>query len=162
MREGVPPVRRIALVLMAAAATLAGCGNNKIPPIGAAPAEKAPAITAASMAGPPTFVGRWASSKAACAKRAWVFGAGGLQSPGALSCQFAHIDAASAGYTVSSLCSVGKAQSPTRLVITLTGKGATRSLTISSGPFTEPVPLAWCGDVVAEAVPASAASPGQG
>jgi hypothetical protein len=153
MSKGVPLVRRASPALMVAALLLADC--KRTPPIGSAPSERAPPLFAAGAAGPPAFVGRWASSKAACAERPWVLQTGELRSPGVLSCQFVHVDPTTAGYTVLSVCTVGKVAEPTRLAFTLTGEGDDRSLTLSGGPFAEPAPLTWCDDKVA-------AGPGNG
>ncbi len=137
-------MRRTTLALLV---VLAACG--KTPPIGASAAEQAPPLSAAGAAGPPAFVGRWASSKAVCAQRPWILQAGELRSPGVLSCQFVRVDPTPAGYTVLSICTVGKVEEPTQLAFTLTGKGDDRSLTLSGGPFAEPAPLTWCDDQVA-------------
>ena len=106
-------------------------------------------VSAPDPSGAPAFVGRWAASKAVCGQKPWILQAGELRSPGALSCQFVRIDPTPAGYTVLSVCSIGKVEEPTRLALTLTGEGADRSLTLSGGPFAEPAPLTWCDDQVA-------------
>ncbi|HEY5411043.1 MAG TPA: hypothetical protein VIJ94_09995 [Caulobacteraceae bacterium] len=156
-----PMMRRPVLVALATMALLCGCEREHLPPIGAAPAERAPSITAATAAGPPAFVGRWAASKAACAARGWALTPTSLTSPSALSCQFFKAQRTSAGYTVYSTCTVGKASQPVRLVFTLTGSGAARSLTLTGGPFTEPVSLSRCSEAAqsASSMPASAAAP---
>ena len=45
---------------------------------------------------------------------------------------------------MDSVCTVGKAREPGHLDFTLTGKGAGRSLTVSGGPFNEPMGLVAC------------------
>jgi len=160
MLHSVVTMRRPALAL-AATVLLAACGQRSLPPIGAAPAERAPARTAAQIAGPPLFVGRWAASTAACASKVWDLTPSRLDSPGALTCQFFKTEPTSAGYTVYSTCMVGKASQPMRLVFTLTGVGKNRSLTLTGGPFTEPVGLSRCSSAMesASSTPASAAAP---
>ncbi len=138
MYETVPAARRRGLIILATALLLSACGSKE-PPIGASPAERGPAV---AVAGPPSFVGLWASAPAVCA-RPWVLKADSLQSPSVLACQFVKVEPTSAGYTVWSTCSVGKAAAPTRLVFTLTGEG-NRSLTLTGGPFDEPLALGKC------------------
>jgi hypothetical protein len=145
-------VRRASPAVMLVVFFMAGC--ERTPPIGSAPAERAPPRFAAGSTGPPAFVGRWAASKAVCAEQPWILQAGGLRSPGVLSCQFVRVDPTNAGYTVLSICSVGKVEEPTRMVFTITGEGQERSLTLSGGPFEEPAPLTWCGEQAAPAHPA--------
>jgi len=153
-------MRRWTLFAMLAAAGLAACDRHHEPPIGAAPAERAPPLTASVAAGPPLFVGRWAPSKRSCANRGWDLTATSLKSPGALSCQFSKPEPTSAGYTLDAVCSVGKAIQPTRLIFTFTSKG--KSLTLSGGPFTEPIALSRCPSEVesaSSAPPASSSAP---
>ena len=157
MLNGVPMMRRPALVALATMALLGGC-ERSLPPIGAAPAERAPALSAAALAGPPGFVGRWAASKGACVARGWELTAARLTSPSALSCELFNADRTSAGYTVYSTCMVGKASQPMRLVFTLTGSGSNRSLTLTGGPFTEPVALSRCPEAIESASGAAASS----
>ena len=149
------------LVALAAAGALGACSEHHEPPLRAAPAGRAPAKTAAQIAGPPLFVGRWAASTAACASRGWELTPARLTSPSALTCEFFKTEPTSAGYTVYSTCMVGKASQPMRLVFTLTGSGGSRSLTMTGGPFTEPVALSKCSGAVesASSTPASAAAP---
>ena len=150
MSCSVPPKRRPALTACAVAMLLCACSRPE-PPIGAAPAERAPAPTAAMAAGPPLFVGRWAASKSACATRGWELTARSLKSPSALTCELFKAERTSAGYTVYSTCLVGKASEPMRLVFTLTGSGETRSLTMTGGPFTEPLALSRCSGAIESA-----------
>ena len=136
-------MRRPILLALLAAAGLCACQREE-PPLGAAPAERMPALSAATAAGPPTFVGRWAVSRAACNRRSWTLTGASLASPSALSCQLLKAERTSAGYTVYSTCAIGKVSQPMRLIFTLTGSGAERSLTLTGGPFTEPVALTRC------------------
>ena len=147
------------LLALLAAAGLGACSRHPEPPIGAAPAERAPARTAAEIAGPPLYVGRWAVSTAACSERGWELTPNRLTSPSALSCQFFKTEPTSAGYTVYSTCMVGKASQPMRLVFTLTSKN--RALTMTGGPFSEPVALSRCPGALesASSTPASATAP---
>ena len=96
----------------------------------------------AAAAGPPLFVGHWAVSRKACAERGWDLTPTSLQSPSALSCTFSKAEPTSAGYTVYAVCTVGKASQPTRLILTFSGHG--QALTLTDGPFTEPVALTRC------------------
>jgi hypothetical protein len=162
MLNGVPAMRRPMLLAVLAIAWLGACSQHHEPPIGAAPAERAPPLTASAASGPPLFVGRWAASKSACAARGWQLTAGSLISPSALSCQFSKAEPTSAGYTVYSICAVGKASQPTRLIFTFSGSAANRALTLSGGPFTEPVALSRCPAGVESAdstPPASSSAP---
>ena len=160
MLQCVPAMRRRMLLAWLAAAGLAACSRPSEPPIGSAPAERAPPLTASVAAGPPVYVGHWAVSRSACGERGWDLTAAGLQSPSALSCEFFKAEPTSAGYTVYSTCKVGKAAQPMRLVLTLTGQG--KSLTLSGGPFSEPVALARCPaglQSASSAPPESASAP---
>lgn len=136
-------MRRRLLIAGLAAAGLCACGRHE-PPLGAAPAERSPPMTSTSPAGQPLFVGRWAASRAACADRGWEITAAALKSPSALSCEIAKAEPTSAGYTVYATCIVGKATQPSRLVFTFSGPSTNRALTLTGGPFTEPMALARC------------------
>ena len=149
------------LILAALLLTTAACQRTPEPPLGAGIAERA-SPHPASAAGTPTFVGRWAVAKAACARQPWVLTTGELRSPSVLSCSFDKVDPTDAGYTVYSVCTVGKAKAPGRLVFTLTGRGAARSLTVNGGPFTEPMALARCPDPSGEPVQAASIGAPQG
>ncbi|MEI9963914.1 MAG: hypothetical protein WDM92_03660 [Caulobacteraceae bacterium] len=138
------------------AAMLAACSGKPEPSLGASIAEMAPSpsLSAAAAGQPPAFVGVWAASTHACGSKTWTFTVDRLEAPGGLSCSFDRASPSSAGYEVDGICSVGKAVSPTRLDFTLSGAGGVRSLTISGGPFAEPVALARCdGLKEAAAVP---------
>ena len=122
------------------------CGPKEAP-LGAGPSgEAAPAsgparpVAASSL----SFVGHWAATKTGCAREPWVFTAGGLSSPDVLSCTFGKINPTDAGYSVTAICAVGNAWAPGQLLFTMTGAGAARSLTMSGGPFSEPVALERC------------------
>jgi hypothetical protein len=143
-----PVVATRRLILTALLLTTAACHRPAEPPLGAGVAERAPPHPA-SAAGPPAFVGRWAVARAACARQPWVLTSDQLRSPSVLSCSFDKVNPTDAGYTIYSVCTVGKAQAPGRLVFTLTGQGSTRSLTVNGGPFTEPMALARCPETAA-------------
>ncbi len=140
MRNGVIPVRRLSALLLAAM-LLVACRDRYVLKTArtAAPIPRAEAV-----GGPPGYVGRWAPSASACTKDGWSFTTAGMESPGVLSCSFDKINPTDAGYTAVGVCTVGKAKAPGRLVMTLTGRGPSRSLTLNGGPFTEPVALARC------------------
>ncbi len=155
---GVPAMRRPALLALAAATTLCACSRQPEPPIGAAPAERAPSLAAAAAIGPPLFVGRWAASRGACAARGWDLTPTSLTSPNALTCELTKAQPTSAGYTVYAVCKIGKAAQPTRLIFTLSGPSTNRSLTLTGGPFLEPMALARCPSGIQSASTASPAS----
>jgi hypothetical protein len=111
-----------------------------------AAAAASPPPSAAALAGPYGYVGRWAPAASACAQEAWQFTSDAMVSPGVLSCSFDKVSPTDAGYTAVGVCQVGKAKAPGRLVLTLTGQGASRSLTLNGGPFPEPVALVRCPD----------------
>jgi hypothetical protein len=147
MSCGAPSKQRLGQLALAAAALLCACSQKPEPPIGSAPAERAPPMTTGAAAtGAPLFVGRWAASQDACATRGWDLTATSLRSPSALSCELTKARPTPAGYTVYGVCMVGKAAQPTRLIFTLTGPAANRSLTLTGGPFLEPMALAKCPD----------------
>jgi hypothetical protein len=105
--------------------------------------------------GRPAFVGRWAAARTACGHDAWSLDGKGLVSPSVLSCSFDRVDPTDAGYTAIGICTAGKAKAPGRLVLTLTQ--GSRALTLSGGPFAEPVALVRCtddGQMQARATPA--------
>ena len=135
-------MRRWMMLAWMGAAVLAACSRHPEPPIGAAPAEREPPQAALAAAGPPLYVGHWAVSRNVCSEPGWDLTAASLQSPSALSCVFAKVEPTTAGYTVYGACTVGKASQPTRLVFTLTSQG--KSLTLSGGPFSEPIALSRC------------------
>ncbi len=143
MLKGVPAMRRRLLLAALATAALGACGRQE-PPFGAAPAERAPPMTAAASTGQPLFVGRWAATRTACADRSWEITAASLKSPSALSCEISKAQPTGAGYTVYATCMVGKAMQPTRLVFTFSGPSSNRALTLTGGPFTEPLALSRC------------------
>ena len=164
MSDGVPATRRLApLALAAVAALLCACSKeSQLPPIGAAPAERAPPLTTSAPAGAPLFVGRWAATQNACSTKGWDLTATSLRSPSALNCDLTKARPTSAGYTVYAVCTVGKAAQPTRLIFTLTGPAANRSLTLTGGPFLEPMALAKCPNGVQSAsntAPPSSSAP---
>ena len=137
---------------------LCACSRQAEPPIGASPAERSPSLAAAAAVGPPLFVGRWAASRSACSTHGWELTATSLTSPNALNCELTKARPTSAGYTVYAVCKVGKAAQPTRLVFTLTGPSTDRSLTLTGGPFLEPMALAHCPGGLQSASTAAPAS----
>lgn len=124
---------------------LCACGERE-PPLGSAAVAAGPPPSAAAVAGPPAFVGHWAPSPASCDRDGWAFTTAGFETPGELSCSFDRINPTDAGYTAVGVCTVGKAKAPGRLVLTLTGQGPSRSLTLNGGPFIEPMALVRCSD----------------
>ncbi len=102
--------------------------------------------------GPPTYVGRWATTPTDCAHAAWVLTENEMRSAGALSCSFVKVEPSSAGYTAWSSCTSGRATGPTRLVFTLSGPGRDKGLTVEGGPLAEPVALERCEGAQTEPV----------
>ena len=152
MRRWISPVSRskaLALAGLGMAALTAGCGPSE-PPIGANPK----AYQSAVPTGPLAFVGRWGGGSSRCARDVWVIGSDGLRSPSALACSFESIEPTSAGYIVGGMCQVGKAVQPTRLVFTISGPPGDQDLTVTGGPFNEPLALERCPNQ--DAAPASA------
>ncbi len=143
MLKRVPAMRRRLLLAALATVALGACGRQE-PPFGAAPAERAPPMTAAAATTKPLYVGRWAATRTACADRGWEITAAALKSPSALSCEISKAVPTGAGYTVYATCMVGKATQPTRLVFTFSGPSSNRGLTLTGGPFTEPMALSRC------------------
>ena len=131
--------------LFLTALLLCACHDRDALLTASASAEARPTPTATG-AGPPDFVGQWAPSPAACGQETWSFTAARMDSPSALSCAFDRVDSSDAGYTAIGVCTVGRAKAPGRLVFTMTGDGASRSLTMNGGPFPEPVALVRCPD----------------
>ncbi len=142
MASGVFKKRRSAslavMLMLSVAAGMTACRPSE-PPIGANPK----AYESAVEAGSPAYIGRW-SVASDCDRDIWVIGSDGLRSPSALTCTFDAVEATSAGYVVNGICQVGKAMQPTRMVFTMSGKGVSRSLTVSGGPFAEPIALSQC------------------
>jgi hypothetical protein len=133
--------RRPLLILLLVSAPAAGCGDRNKLTYASAPA---PPPQSAPVDGKPAFAGRWAPAASACLHDAWSMTTAGMNTPGELSCAFDRVQPTDAGYTVAAVCAVGKAKAPGRLVLTLSGKGPSRSLTVNGGPFSEPVALVRC------------------
>jgi hypothetical protein len=141
MRQGVVALRRRYLLLLVLTAIAGGCRDRQA--LTYAP-RSAPPPRSESVQGQPAFTGHWAAATTACGHEAWTLDTSGMVSPGVLSCSFDKVTPTDAGYTADGVCEVGKAREPGRLVLTLTGRGASRSLTLDGGPFTEPVALVRC------------------
>jgi hypothetical protein len=158
MSDRVVALRR-AVLMAGAVALAAGCHGKTLPAVGAATAPAAPAGRApqspASADGAPAFVGRWAVTAATCSRQAWVLTADTLSSPSVLSCSFQGVEPTDAGYMVDSQCMVGKARAAGRLVFRLTGRGQNRALTLSGGPFSEPMALVRCPDAAGQQLQAA-------
>ena len=107
-------------------------------------AVRVPASAMPASGGQPAFVGAWAAARAACGHAAWVITANQLQAPGAVRCQVGTVTPTLAGYTMNSACSSGGADSPGRIVVTLSGGPPATAMTLQGGPFAEPVSLVRC------------------
>ena len=128
-------------LLTLAGGLLAACDGG-----GSIVRAQSPQISRASgvVDGQPAFVGRWAASAADCGRTAWTMTAARLQSPGALACSVSQVTPTMAGYTAYSGCSTGGADMPGRVVMTLSGGPPPAALTLTGGPFAEPVSLVRC------------------
>ena len=131
----------MALAAVLTLGALAACERPE-PPLGASLHGHGETTIPISSTNPPTFVGRWATVEAVCDSKAWVLQADRLQSPSAFGCNLVQVDPTSAGYSVSGMCSVGKAIQPVHLNFTITDSA--RSLTLDGSPFAEPVGLVRC------------------
>jgi hypothetical protein len=83
-----------------------------------------------------------------------------MRTPTALSCTFDKIIPSDAGYVVYGECEVGRAREPSTLMLTMTGRAAARSMTVSGGPFNDPVALAQCAPPAGAQAAASSAPTG--
>jgi hypothetical protein len=156
LRRSIRPAVILAASL-AAGGLLAACHRGGVPM-----AKASPELTRSvshTVDGRPGYVGRWAVTAADCSRRAWVFSAAAMQTPGPFSCNLEHVQPTPAGYTVDGTCQVGAASAPGRLVFTLTRLGGL-SLTVSGGPFPEPVALARCPAPVTTAAAPTAVGDG--
>lgn len=107
-------------------------------------AESPPALsTPAPARGPPTFVGVWASTAAACARQPWRLSPTHIAESGGVDCSIDQLDVTLAGYTAHSICTRAGVSAPGRIVLTMSSAGG-HSLTLSDGPFREPVSLVRC------------------
>ena len=132
----------VCVAALGAAFGLSACRRDALPMAKNVPAAAQTPVTHA-VNGQPGYVGRWAVSQADCAQRAWVFSPEKLQTPGPFTCDLSHVEPTTAGYSVNGTCTVGAASAPTLLNFTLTRFGGP-SLTVSGGPFPEPVALGRC------------------
>ena len=130
----------LALCSLAACLVLAACDSGTIMH------EDAPATPSASamVRGQHDFVGRWAASADACGQAAWTMTPQRLQSPGAFQCSISQLSPTMAGYTVNGGCSQGGASTPGRVVMTLVGGPPATGMTLTDGPFVEPLTLVRC------------------
>ena len=162
MSFSTPALRRLPTAIAILMLGLVGACHSKTEPTieaGAAQREHASPIPTA---GPPAFVGRWSATASSCAHKVWVLTSDSLRSPSVLSCTFEKVSPTDAGYTALSTCTVGKARAPGRLMFTLVGQGAARSLTLNGGPFDEPVGLVRCPAGADAPVQAAATGTAQG
>ena len=97
---------------------------------------------AASAEAAPRFVGRWAASASQCPD-ALVIQPRSLKAADS-DCDFAKVDANSAGYTVAAVCRNKTGPNPVRLTIVTPDQARISMLTIAGGPFKDGVPLERC------------------
>ena len=131
----------LAAVVLGLAVTLCACDRD-----GGLVRKEAAPVTRASevLNGQLSFVGRWAAAESDCRRAAWTMTAARLQSPGALACSVSHVTPTMGGYTAYSGCSTGGADTPGRVVMTLSGSPPASALTLTGGPFAEPLALVRC------------------
>jgi hypothetical protein len=134
---------------------VAACQKSGLPMAKDSPELEQPAPSAGGAGKIPAYVGRWAVTPSACDSKAWTVASDQLRSPGPFSCSFTEVTPTLAGYTVLSMCRVGKAAAPGRLVFTMVRLPSGPSLTVSGGPFQEPIGLVRCNEPLqASAAPA--------
>jgi hypothetical protein len=90
----------------------------------------------------PRFVGRWSTGAGLC-RNPMIIRATALHD-GAIHCEFAKIENASAGYSIDAVCHAGRGPEPGRLTLTLPDPTHMRSITLAGGPFKNPVALERC------------------
>jgi hypothetical protein len=140
---------RATLIVVSCASLLAIAGCSQRQTLFSSDAPPVATIRNAKT-GEPSFVGRWAPTAAACADGAWVLTAQRVQSPNGVSCTLVKLDPASAGYSSDVEC--GEAgHGSGRMNLTLSGRGASRGLTLEGGPIALPVSLTACPVVAATA-----------
>ncbi|HEX8232748.1 MAG TPA: hypothetical protein VF559_05320 [Caulobacteraceae bacterium] len=133
-------VRTLLPLLLLPALPLAACDRRESIVRAESPLE---AASPAQAQGQPAFVGAWARTAAECAQRPWRLSSTHLAGPGGVDCSIDQLDASLAGYTAHSACTRGGVATPGRIVLTL-GPAGGRTLTLSEGPFREPVSLVRC------------------
>jgi hypothetical protein len=125
--------------------TLAACSEQ--PAEQAQPAQSPPPPTAPAAPltpQPPSYVGRWAVSLAACQNGAWEFTRDRVGTAGEVSCQFDKVTPNPSGYAIEAQC---VAQAPPELqsfTLAFTGVGPAETMTITGGPWSGPITLVRC------------------
>jgi hypothetical protein len=133
-------MRATLMLMIGAAVVVCGCGRQQIYSKQSVPIS----LAVASRSGRPAFVGRWAATRADCARSPWILTPTELDTPGRTHCSFAKLSPASAGYAADVACSGSGAEQIGRITLTLTGQRESRGLTLAGGPFTLPVALTPC------------------
>jgi hypothetical protein len=131
-----------------AALGAAACHQQGLPIAKSSPEPAHAALSASMGSSTPAYVGRWAVTASACEDRPWSLASDQLRSPGPFSCTFEQVTPTLAGYTVNALCRVGKANAFGRLELTMARLPSGPSLTVSGGPFQEPIGLTRCPEPV--------------
>lgn len=138
-----PRGRRQAALAIVAALTLAACSEQPAQQAQTPPPATAPP-TAPPTPQPPSYVGRWAVSLAACQNGAWEFAKDRVGTAGEVSCQFDKVTPNPSGYAIEAQC---VAQAPPELqsfTLAFTGVGPAETMTITGGPWSGPITLVRC------------------
>lgn len=83
----------------------------------------------------PFFVGRWASSEAACAAAPWRFTREGLSTPGEVACRFEELTRVPAGYEARATCTAEAPPAP--YTIRLSHAESAKALLVAGAPFND-------------------------
>jgi hypothetical protein len=131
------------LVCVGAAGAVAALGACTPRPQGLF-ADTSPAVvsSSASKGGAPRFIGRWTTTVGHC-DASMVIKAKALND-GLVQCDFVKVDTATAGYSISAVCTAGKGPEPVRLTLTLPDPAHANAMTLAGGPFHQPVALERC------------------
>lgn len=159
---------RYALILLAATAALAACGDRDgRPPPSAAnlaapnpktvePAPDAPGQPVAAdtttpagelprASSPTRYVGLWSAASMSCADPAWRFEADHLATKGEVSCDFENVVTVPGGYDIAARCTAeGEEKAYT---LRLRFAESAKAMLVSGGPFSEEVGLVYCGSL---------------
>lgn len=135
---------RITAILLAilAATCLAGCNRQGNLVRAESPRGLQASATAQAQA-QPNFAGAWARTAAECRRQPWRLSVTRVTGPGGVDCGIEQLDSTLAGYTAHSTCTANGVATPGRIVLTV-GAAQTGTLTLSQGPFGEPVSLVRC------------------
>ena len=142
---------RATLILALGAPLLLLAGCNRHQPLISSSTLASSVPVSNPVTGEPGYVGRWASSRAGCADRAWVLTSGEMRSANGLNCTFVKMNPGSAGFGGDVDCGTAGARKAGHMTLTLTGAADARGLTLLGGPFELPVTLEACSATVSTA-----------